>query len=390
MSDANSDETLEVEGTTALENALIAVELKLDETLEAAGRQALADDEAGASLVLEQVLDLIYDSFGSVIPYDRIDVATVEDDGPIVRSRWARSEADSLTMGTGYAAPLENQAVQTVLGSGEPLIVNDLEAYLEEHPGSQPTRDIIEEGMRSNLTCPLSSGSKPIGMMVFSSKERGAYTDRHRDIFTHIAAHVAAILERSCMYEKLIDLNWQLRVASDALEYQETHDGLTRLWNRSAIFEIIDQEMGRARRQEKAITVVMCDIDNFKDINDAHGHATGDVVLQLVASRLSEAMRSYETVGRYGGGEFLITLYDCDADDAPHVMERLRTAVGGEKIETDKGEMSVTISLGGAVSAAADADLDECIRVADEALRAAKGAGRNCHEVRVADAAGNA
>ncbi len=148
--------------------------------------------------------------------------------------------------------------------------------------------------------------------------------------------------------------------------------------------------MGRARRQEKAITVVMCDIDNFKDINDAHGHATGDVVLQLVASRLSEAMRSYETVGRYGGGEFLITLYDCDADDAPHVMERLRTAVGGEKIETDKGEMSVTISLGGAVSAAADADLDECIRVADEALRAAKGAGRNCHEVRVADAAGNA
>ncbi len=200
MSDANSDETLEVEGTTALENALIAVELKLDETLEAAGRQALVDDEAGASLVLEQVLDVIYDTFGSVIPYDRIDVATVEDDGPIVRSRWARSEADSLTMGTGYAAPLENQAVQTVLGSGEPLIVNDLEAYLEEHPGSQPTRDIIEEGMRSNLTCPLASGSKPIGMMVFSSKERGAYTDKHRDIFTHIAAHVAAILERSCMY----------------------------------------------------------------------------------------------------------------------------------------------------------------------------------------------
>ena len=390
MGDTNSDGTHEVEGATELENALIAVELKLDETFEAAGRQALAADDAGAGLVLEQVLDLIYDTFGSVIPYDRIGVATVEDDGQIARSRWARSEADSLTMGIGHVAPLEDEAVQTILGSDEPLIVNDLEAYLEEHPGSQATRDILEDGMRSSLTCPLASGSKPIGMMVFSSKERGAYTDRHRDIFTHIAAHVAAILERSCMYEKLIDLNWQLRVASDALEYQETHDGLTRLWNRSAIFEIIDQEMGRARRQEKAITVVMCDIDNFKDINDAHGHATGDVVLQLVASRLSEAMRSYETVGRYGGGEFLITLYDCDADDAPHVMERLRTAVDDEKIETDKGEMSVTISLGGAVSAAADADLDECIRVADEALRAAKGAGRNCHEVGVADAAGNA
>ena len=76
MSDTNSDETHGVEGTTELENTLIAVELKLDEAFEAAGRQALTDDEAGAGMVLEQVLDLIYDSFGSVIPYDRIGVAT--------------------------------------------------------------------------------------------------------------------------------------------------------------------------------------------------------------------------------------------------------------------------------------------------------------------------
>ncbi len=86
MSAAKSDDTHAVEGTTELENALVTVELKLDETFEAAGRQALADDEAGAGLVLEQVLDLIYDTFGAVIPYDRIGVATVEDDGQIVRS----------------------------------------------------------------------------------------------------------------------------------------------------------------------------------------------------------------------------------------------------------------------------------------------------------------
>lgn len=386
MSDTNSDETHGVEGTTELENTLIAVELKLDEAFEAAGRQALTDDEAGAGMVLEQVLDLIYDSFGSVIPYDRIGVATTEDDGQIVRSRWARSEADNLKMGTGYAAPLEDEAVQNILGSGEPLIVNDLEAYLKEHPESQPTRDIIEEGIRSSLTCPLASGSKPTGMMVFSSKERNAYTDKHRDIFTHIAGHVATILERSRMYEKLIDLNWQLQVASDALEYQATHDGLTRLWNRTAILAAIEREIDRARRQEKAITIVMCDIDNFKAINDTHGHLIGDVVLQAVAGRLSEALRSYETVGRYGGEEFLITLCDCDADGAPHAMERLRTAVGGEKVETGKGAISVTISLGGAVSVMANTDIDELIRVADEALFAAKGAGRNCHEVRVVEA----
>ncbi len=385
MNAANSDGTHEVEGTTELENALITVELKLDETFEAAGRQALADDEAGAGLVLEQVLDLIYDTFGAVIPYDRIGVATVEDDGQIVRSRWARSEVDSLTMGTGYAAPLEDETIQAILGAGEPLIINDLEAYLEEHPESQATRDIIEEGMRATLTCPLVSGSKPTGMMVFSSVERGVYTDKHRDIFTHIAAHVAAILERTRMYEKLIELNWQLRVASDALKYQATHDSLTRLWNRNAMLDIVERERDRARRQEKAITLVMCDIDKFKDVNDTHGHATGDVVLQVVANRLAAALRSYETVGRYGGEEFLITLYDCDADGAPHAMERLRAAVGDDKIETDTGPISVTISLGGAVGAdaGADVDVDELIRVADEALYAAKDGGRNRHEVRV-------
>jgi len=290
MSDTNSSGTHEVAGTTELENALITVERKLDETFEAAERQALADEEAGAGLVLEQVLDLIYDTFGSVIPYDRIGVATVEDDGKIVRSRWARSEADSLTMGTGYAAPLEDEAVQTILGSGEPLMVNDLEAYLEEHPGSQATRDIIEDGMRSSLTCPLASGGKPTGMMVFSSAERNVYTDKHRGIFKHIAAHIAAILERSRMFEKLIELNWQLRVASDALKYQASHDGLTKLWNRTAILEIIDREMARAHRQKKPMTIVMCDIDNFKGINDTHGHAIGDVVLQAVAGRLAETL----------------------------------------------------------------------------------------------------
>ncbi len=362
MSDTNSDEMQEIEAATELENALTTVERKLDETFEAAERQALTDDEADAGLVLKQVLDLIYDTFGGVIPYDRIGVTIVEED----------------------------EAVQTILGSGEPLIVSDLEAYLEEHPESQPTRDMIEEGMRSSLTCPLVSGSKPTGTMVFSSKEPDAYTDRHRDIFTHIAGHVAAILERSRMYEKLSDLNWQLRVASDALEYQATHDSLTRLWNRTAVLEIIDREMGRARRQKKAITIVMCDIDNFKSINDTHGHATGDVVLQAVASRLSEALRAYETVGRYGGEEFLITLSDCDADGASHAMERLRTAVDGEKVETGKGTIPVTISLGGAVSPAGDADPGELVRVADEALYAAKGAGSNGHELRVVDAGGNA
>jgi len=383
MSD-QSDDAHQVKGTTELEQALITVESRLDGIFEAAERSADTTDE-GAGLILEQLLDLIYENFSGQIPYDRIGLAIVEENGDVMRSRWARSEADSLTMGSGHAAPLQDAVVRQVLDSGEPLIVNDLEAYLEEHEDSEPTRFIVQEGMRSSLACPLTSGDKPIGMMVFSSKEPGAYNEDHQTMFGHIVAHVTTILERSRLYEKLGELNWQLRVARNALEYQATHDGLTRLLNRTAILELAEQEMDRAKRQDRPITIVMCDIDHFKAVNDAHGHLVGDAVLQAVADRLSAALRSYETVGRYGGEEFLITLYDCGPEHAPYAMERLRNAVHGEAIPTESGPLEVSISLGAAVGSGADDDLDNFIRVADAAMYEAKEAGRNRHSVRLVE-----
>ena len=370
----------EVRGSK-LEDALVTLELKLDERFEAAESQSRSQDEAESGLILEQVLDLIYETFDSVIPYDRIGLALVEEDGAVVRSRWARSEDGDVKMGVGYAAPLADDAVQFVLNSGEPRVVDDLAAYAEEHPTSDAAKSIVEEGMLSSLTCPLIVTDKPIGMIVFSSKQKDAYTDEHQNLFGQVASHVSAILERSRLYERLIDLNWQLRVARDALEYQASHDGLTRLWNRGAIMEVAEQEFDRAKRQSKPIAIVMADIDHFKQVNDTHGHGVGDVVLQVVAERLSGALRSYETVGRYGGEEFLITLYDCDAEGATHAMERLRASIASEGIETHKGTLELTISLGAAANSVAEGDLDDMIQVADEALYRAKDAGRNCHEV---------
>ena len=373
-------------GASELEQALHTVETRLDETFEEAERQASYDDQAGAGLILEHVLDLIYDSFSAVIPYERVGVAIVEDDGEVVRSRWARSEADSITMGVGHAAPLGDEAVDEILSSGEALIVNDLEGYLEDHPDSLPTRDMVEEGMRSSMACPLAIAGKPIGMMVFSSGDKGVYTEDHEEAFSHIAAHVATILDRSRLYERLIDLNWQLRVARDAMEFQATHDGLTGLRNRPAILDVAERERDRARRQEKPLTIVIADVDHFRSVNDEHGHLAGDTVLQAVGQRLAGSLRSYETVGRYGGQQFMLTLYDCDADDAPHAMERLSAAVAAEPVSTSKGEVSVTVSFGAATSPDGDIALEELIHDADAALGEAKEAGPSRHVTRTVEA----
>lgn len=376
-----SDEVHPVAGDGGLEQALIDVEAALDDIFAAAERSAATAEDADR-LILERLLDLIYESFADHIPYDRIGLAIVEEDGGVMRSRWARSAAESLTLDSGPATPLEDELVQSLLGTGAPVIVNDLEAYREEHADSAAVRFIVQEGMRSSLTCPLIAGGKPVGLMVFSSAQPAAYDAEHEAKLARVAAHAATILERGRLYERLGELNWQLRVARDALEYQATHDDLTRLLNRGAILGLAQRELDRAKRQGKPITLVMCDIDHFKAVNDRHGHMIGDVVLQAVADRLESALRSYETVGRYGGEEFLITLYDCGADDASRAMERLRTAVGDEGIETEAGIIEVSISLGAAAGTGDAGDLDTFIRAADEAMYEAKEAGRDRHSVR--------
>lgn len=366
---------------TELETALAELSQGLEQKFEEAGRHVQIEDEISVGMILENVLDLIYESFGAVIPYDRIGLALVEDDGAVVRSRWAQSEAEEVLIGVGYAAPLEDEVVKEILGSGEPRIVNDLEAYLEQHPDSEPTKLIVEEGMRSSLTCPLMGRGKPTGVLVFSSKQAGAYSDDHTDIFQQIANTLASIVERGRLYENLIDLNWQLRVAKDALEYQASHDTLTRLWNRAAIIAGAERELDRGAREEKQVAIIMADIDHFKKINDENGHLTGDTVLQAVADRISGVLRSYETVGRYGGEEFMLTLYDCDVEDAVKAMERLRSAVADEMIETRAGSLPVTISLGAAVADPSENTVEDVLRVADEALYRAKAGGRNRCEV---------
>ena len=123
----------------------------------------------------------------------------------------------------------------------------------------------------------------------------------------------------------------------------------------------------------------MADLDHFKKINDQLGHQAGDAVLRACASRMESQLRTYDSIGRYGGEEFLIILPNADLVDVAVVAERLRESVGVAPIEIEGGECPVTVTLG--VTTATPRDLisaDTMIRAADEALYDAKEAGRNC------------
>ena len=123
----------------------------------------------------------------------------------------------------------------------------------------------------------------------------------------------------------------------------------------------------------------MCDLDRFKDVNDKYGHAAGDDVLREVARRLHASVRSYDMVGRFGGEEFLVVLNKCDPCCAKTRAETLRGAIGGRPILAAGNSLTITMSVGLALSNDFEGcNVEEIIRSADMALYAAKAAGRNC------------
>jgi diguanylate cyclase (GGDEF)-like protein len=173
-------------------------------------------------------------------------------------------------------------------------------------------------------------------------------------------------------------LQHQLLAAREALRDQATHDGLTGLLNHNTILETVSKEMARASREGHALSLLMVDVDRFKQINDTHGHAAGDAILRESARRMRETIRSYDSVGRYGGEEFLIVLPGCDGESAVTQAERVREVFAHAPFFIGQHSVVVTCSIGaGSISHPFETDGETLLREADLALYRAKEGGRN-------------
>jgi two-component system, cell cycle response regulator len=162
----------------------------------------------------------------------------------------------------------------------------------------------------------------------------------------------------------------------DRLVTEATRDSLTGLHNRGAILDILRKESGRALRNKSSLAVIMADFDRFKQINDTYGHLAGDAVLKEVAQRMLASIRSYDSLGRYGGEEFLIVVPECGQTEAAHLAERLGSTIRNTAIDTPNSSLRVTMSFGVADVCAGQTP-DELLRAADVALYAAKKHGRD-------------
>lgn len=182
--------------------------------------------------------------------------------------------------------------------------------------------------------------------------------------------------------QRILDLQRNLIAAREELRFRATHDLLTGIPNRAMVMEAAQRERARQVREGGPFSVMILDLDHFKNVNDTHGHLCGDQVLREAARRIAGCVRTYDTVGRYGGEEFLVVAPTTDGAGALALAERIRQAIERPSFETDAGRVNVTASCGVASSGGSDAiAASDLLRMADEALYRAKAGGRNRSEL---------
>jgi diguanylate cyclase (GGDEF)-like protein len=168
-----------------------------------------------------------------------------------------------------------------------------------------------------------------------------------------------------------------LKDALEEVQRLAITDQLTGLHNRRHLLELANHELQRARRYRLPMSVMMLDVDEFKQVNDTYGHAVGDQVLQGVAECCRQELREVDVIGRYGGDEFAVMLPETGLPAARQIAERLRKRIAQRVLDTNAGQVTVTVSLGVALLNDEHLALETLFDHADQALYVAKQSGRN-------------
>ncbi len=353
---ANLAQAFASHAAIAVENArLFAVEREQRQLAE-----ALRDIGAVLSTTLDfdNVLDLLLDQIGRVVPYDIANIL-LADGGRlrIARTRYHDSISPDVAL-LLKSSPFNISAtphLYYMLDSAQPLALSIVPA----------DQDWIESPVPigSWVGAPVIVKGKVVACFSLSKLESGFYEHIHAEQLVVFAGQAALALENARLFSEI----QQLAIIDD----------LTGIFNRRHLFDLAEREFSRAQRFNRPLSVIMLDLDYFKRVNDTYGHAIGDQVLRVVAERCKANIREVDVLGRYGGEEFTIILPEARLEEAQNIAERLRKHIARMPITTTAGPIHVTVSLGAATLSTETQNIAKLIDCADFAMYAAKRKGRN-------------
>jgi diguanylate cyclase (GGDEF)-like protein len=252
----------------------------------------------------------------------------------------------------------DSEPQRIVFSSHQTLVLDNVK------PNSANISNALLHPFRSWMGVPLINHGDITGLLVLDSMQPGHFTPVHLRIANALADEISIALENA-------------RVI-DEMQWLAITDPLTNLYNRRHFFELAQIELVRSIRYSHSMSIIMFDIDHFKRVNDSFGHTVGDEVLRDMAQVCLKTLRKVDVISRYGGEEFVILLPETNLRSACNTAERLRKQIAENVVETNRGRVTITASLGVAYFDGKHAlDLDTLLNRADQAMYNAKNAGRN-------------
>jgi len=246
---------------------------------------------------------------------------------------------------------------------------------------------------RAEMAVPIIIGESLFGVLDVQANEVNHFTEDDVRIKTTLATQIAVAVQNARLFsehkrvedelrntkESLEVMNMELRFAFEHEQHMARTDALTGVNNRRNLFELAEHEFDVAKRYQQPLSIIMFDLDHFKNINDTYGHSIGDKMLERVAQVTHAQLRDVDIIGRYGGEEFVIVLPVTNAQRALLLAQRILETVSAIRLQTDHGTAAITLSIGIAetIHSPQDESVENVIRRADEAMYAAKQAGRN-------------
>ncbi len=318
--------------------------------LEIASASAMAED-------LDGVLERIAAALGGLFPVDGATLAIREDDGIFIREVLDRGGARPRE---GERLPEdESHLMGRVILRERPLWRNDTTSELRFDALAERVR------LRSDMTIPLRARGRVMGAFRVGSRRRHAYDPEDFELLKRCADLTAVAVETQRLLQATRRLSEQ--------------DGLTGVSNHRHFVNLLRQEIDRARRTERPLSLLMIDIDDFKRINDAHGHQAGDRVLRHVAQLVGRMLRRSDTVARYGGEEFAVLLPEAALNEAESVAESLRAEIERSPVAVPERTLPirVRISIGVATLPGDAVGAADLVGAADRGLYEAKRTGKN-------------
>ncbi|HZW04872.1 MAG TPA: GAF domain-containing protein, partial [Anaerolineaceae bacterium] len=309
----------------ALENARL-----YQRALQAAERLATlytAGQEIAASLIPADVYDALRRAVTRLMPFDLMLLG---------RFNAEKTAYESLF----YVTPEGHRLLHDEPLTSEPELVERLLAGKSMRTGRLDPNAVdrivtsAQTGGKilSMLAVPQMIGGRVVGLMAVYSRRPQTYTSDDERLLELLASQSAVAIDNAHLFREVQEMAFT--------------DPLTGLFNRRHFFELARNEFSRSLRYARPLAMIMIDLDSFKEFNDRYGHFTGDQVLVGLAQRFQESLRGVDLIGRYGGEEFIVLLPETGGQQALEVAERLRRRVAETAIETGKGPLGVTVSLG--------------------------------------------